>query len=165
MLITSLRYFKAKTNVKNFFLYSTLITLRYVSRSKKNLNLLSRFLTSWLKSATLDLSHLCTGNSPLPISTYIGILLALRSAKSILQLYWFTELCSSAQVANFKPSSAKLDLPWLLMATQTILLQPHLPRRSDNSTNHLNMDQKMPGSSPPSMAEKCFQQICKSKFL
>ena len=77
----------------------------------------------------------------------------------VMGYHWFTELCSSALVTGFRQSSTKFYLFWLLLATQTILLQPHLPRRFDNSTSRLNMNQEMSSLSQSSMAEKCFNQI------
>ena len=120
---------------------------------------------SWLKNTTLDLSHLCTGNLPLLASTYVGILLALQSAKSTLCLDWFIELCSSAQAADFRSSSTKFVLSWLLMAIQTVLLHPHLPRRSDNSTSHLNMDVKNAWFTFTFHGWEMFQPDLKSKLL
>ena len=111
---------------------------------------------SWLRSTALNLSHLYPGNLPLPASTYIAILLALQSPKSMLELHQFTELCSSDQAADFKPSLTKYHLFWLLMATQTLLLHSYLPRRFNNSMSHLKWTQNMPGLSPPSVAGKCF---------
>ena len=58
-LMTPLRYLSAKTNVKIFFLHSIFFTLCYILHSKKNLTLLSCFLTCWLRSTVLDLLHLC----------------------------------------------------------------------------------------------------------
>ena len=137
---------------KNFF-HSTFFTLRYVSRSKNNLTLLSRFLMFWLRTTELDLSNLYTGNLPLPANTYT-VFLVLRYAKSMLWQNWFTKLDLSAQAPDFRPSSTKFDPSWLVMATQTILLHPHLRRRSDNLTNPFTMNQKMPDLSPPFMVGK-----------
>ena len=95
-----------------------------------------------MSSTKLDLSHLCIENSRFPANTYIGILLALRSEKSFLWLHWFTELYSSALAAGFMPSSTKVDLSWLIMATKATLLHLHLAKRPDNSTNHLNMESR-----------------------
>ena len=50
--------------------------------------------------------------------------------------------CLSALAAGFRPSATKFDVSWLLMGTLTILLHTHFPRRSGNSTSHLNMDSR-----------------------
>ena len=49
-------------------------------------------------------------NPPLPASTYIGILLVLQSAKLILWLHWFTEVCLSTQAVGFRSNLMKFNL-------------------------------------------------------
>ena len=51
------------------------------------------------------------------------------------------------------------------MAMQTILLHPHLPKRSDNSTSHLNMDLKNAQFFSTFHGWKMFQPDLKSKLL
>ena len=83
----------------------------------------------------------------------------------MLCLHWFNELCLSALAASFKPSSTKYNLPWLLISTLTILLNPHFSRRSDNSTSHLNMDPRNAQFISIFNGWEMFQPNLKSKLL
>ena len=69
--------FENENDCKKFFSSLNSLHSRYVSRSQKDLTLLSRFLTSYLINAKLDLSNVCQENSSLPANTYIEILLVL----------------------------------------------------------------------------------------
>ena len=69
--------FKNEDDCEKFLSSLNSLYSRYVSRSQKNLTLLSRFLTSYLINAKLDLSHVCQENSSLLANTYICILLVL----------------------------------------------------------------------------------------
>ena len=140
--MTPLRYLRKKKNVKNFFLFCGSLHFSLCFTFEKELKFSLLFLNVLVEKHSSYLSHLYTSNLPLLASTYIGILLALQSTKSILLLHLFTELSSSALATDFWLNLTNFNLSWLLMATLTILLHSHLPRRSNNSTSHLDMDPK-----------------------
>ena len=76
-----------------------------------------------------------------------------------------TEIIRAIFSSRLHAELNKSQLSWLIMVTKTTLLHLHLPRRPDNSTNHLNMEPRNARFTSIFNGWEMFQPNLKSNLL